>query len=52
MVVLGYLPKLERGLGLAFGEHLLLVFFHENVPGLIPYHLTMFQCHTFYPDDI
>ena len=52
MVVLGYLLKLERGLGLAFGDYLPHVFFHENVPGLIPYQLTMFQCHTIYPHDI
>ena len=41
MTVLGYLAKLKRGLGLAFEAH-----FHKNVPYLILYQWTRFQCHT------
>ena len=36
MAVLGYLPKLKRGLGLAFGEHFLHGFFDK---------VHKFQCH-------
>ena len=50
MAVLGYLPKLRRGLRLAFGAHFLHNFFKtENVPYLILYELPKFQCHTFFP---
>ena len=47
MVVLGYLPKLKRGLGLAFSAH----FLHEISIKvfLILYQRTKFQCHTFFP---
>ena len=38
---LGYLPKLKRGLGLAFGAH----FLHD----LSNNQWTEFQCHTFFP---
>ena len=38
---LGYLPKLKRGLGLAFGAHF--------VPFLILYLWKNFQCRTFFP---
>ena len=41
MAVLGYLPKLKRGLG--------LVFFHANAPFLTLYQLTNLQCHIFFP---
>ena len=48
MAVFGFLAKLKRGLGLAFGAHFLHVFFHKNVPYLIPYQLIKFQCHTLF----
>ena len=49
MVVLGYLPKLERGLVLVFDAHFLHDFFHENVSYLILYQWTIkFQSHTFF----
>ena len=44
MAVLGYLAKLKRGLGLAFGAY----FLHDlsiNIPYLILYRWTKFQCH-------
>ena len=37
MAALGYLPKLKKDLGIAFGAHVLYVSFHENVPYLILY---------------
>ena len=46
MAVLGYLAKLKRGLGLAFGSHFLHNFFCNNVPYLILYQWTKFQCHS------
>ena len=49
MAVLSYLPKLKRGLGLASDAHFLHYFFHKNVPYLILYLWTRFQCHTFFP---
>ena len=49
MAVLGYLPKLKRGLGLAFGAYFLHDFFYKNVPYLILCQQTKFQCHTFSP---
>ena len=53
MTVLGYLAKLKRGLGLAFGAHFLHDFFHRNVPYLISYQWTKFQCRTlFFSQDI
>ena len=47
MTVLGYLPKLKEGLGLAFGAHFLYDFFHKNVFYLILYQWAKFQCHAF-----
>ena len=49
MAVLGYLPKLKEGLGLAFGAHFLHDFSIKNVLYLILYQWTKFQCHTFFP---
>ena len=49
MAVFGYLAKLKRGLRLAFGAHFLHDFFHKNVPYLILYQWTKFQCHTLFP---
>ena len=48
MAVLGYLPKLERGMGPAFGAH----FLHDfciNFPYLVLCVWTKFQCHNFFP---
>ena len=45
MTVLGYLAKLKRGQGLAFGA---AWFFDKNVPYLIPYQWTKFPCHTLF----
>ena len=48
MAVLGYLAKLKRGLGLAFGAH----FVHDfsiNLPYFILYQWKTFQHHTFFP---
>ena len=44
MAVLGYLPKLKRGLWCTFSAG----FFHKNVPYLILYQETKFQCHIFF----
>ena len=44
MAVLGYLAKLQGGLGLAFGAS----FVHKNVLYLILYQWTKFQCHTLF----
>ena len=49
MSFLGYVPKLERGLGLAFGAHFLHDFFHKNVSYLIICLWAKFQCHTVFP---
>ena len=49
MAVLDYLAKVKMGLGLAFGAHFLHGFFHKNVPYLILYQWTKFQCHTLFP---
>ena len=43
MAVLGYLAKLERGLGLAFGQHSLSDFPIKNVASLILYQWTNFN---------
>ena len=48
MAVLGYLAKLEKGLGLSFQAHFLHNFSVKNVPYLILYQLTKFQCHTLF----
>ena len=48
MAVLGYLAKLERVLGLSFQAHFLHDFSVKNVPYLILYQLTKFQCHTLF----
>ena len=45
--VLGYLPKLKKGLELTFGAHFLHGFFHTNAPYLILYQLTKFQRYIF-----
>ena len=42
MVVLDYLAKLKRGLGLAFGAYFLHDFSIKNVPYLILYQWTKF----------
>ena len=49
MAVLEYLPKLKKGLGLTFGAHFQHNFSNKNVPYLILYIWTKFQCHTFFP---
>ena len=47
MNVLDYLPKSIRDLGLASGAYVLRIF-HKNIPYLILYQRTKFQCHTFF----
>ena len=49
MAVLNYLPKLLRGLGLAFAAHFLHNFYYKNVLYLTLHLWAGFQCHTFYP---
>ena len=49
MTVLGYLPKLKRDLGLAFGTHFQHEYGNNNVSYLIHYQWTKFKCHTFLP---
>ena len=49
IAVLGYLPKLKRDLRLTFGAYFQHGFFHKNVPYLILYRWTKFQCHIFFP---
>ena len=48
MAVLGYLPKLKRSLGLAFGAHVLHVF-SAKVSLFNTLSMTKFQYHTFFP---
>ena len=50
MAVLDYLPKLKRGLGLAFGGHFLQDFSIKMfyVPYPILYWLIKFQCNAFF----
>ena len=48
MIVLGYLPKLKRGLGLAFPAHF-LHHFSIKIHYLILHLWTRFQYHTFFP---
>ena len=48
VAILGYLPKSKRGLVLALGAHSLHDFFYKNVPYLIIYQWTKFQCHIFF----
>ena len=48
MAVWGYLAKLKRGLGLAFGAHFLHDFSIKNILYLILYLWTTFQCHTLF----
>ena len=48
MALLGYLAKLKRGLGLAFGADFLHNFPIKNVLYLIPYEWTKFQYHTLF----
>ena len=53
MAALGYLPKLKRGLGLALSAHFMHDFSIKNVPYLICYQLTQFQCNNiFHSQDI
>ena len=53
MIVLGYLSKLKRSLGLAFSVNFLHDFFKKNVPYLILHQWIKFQCYAFFsPDDI
>ena len=49
IAVLGYSPKLKTGLGLAFREHFLHDFSNNNVPYLMFFLWTKFQCHTVIP---
>ena len=49
MAVLVYLPKLKRGLELAFGAYFLHEFSIKIVLYLILYQQTKFQCHNFFP---
>ena len=49
MAVLGYLPKLKRGLGLVFGAHFLHDFSIKVFSYLILYQWAKFQCHIFFP---
>ena len=49
MAVLGYVAKLKRGMGLAFGAYSLHDAQKKNVPYLIFYQWTEFQCHIFFP---
>ena len=49
MAVLGYLPKLKRGLALASRAHFSASFYNTNVPYLILYQWTKFQSDTFFP---
>ena len=48
MVVLGYIAKSKRGLGLAFGAYFLNDY-HKNGPYLILYQWTKSQCHNLFP---
>ena len=49
MAVMGYLPKLKLGLGLAFGAHFLHDFSMKVFPYLKLHQWTKFQCHIFFP---
>ena len=49
LAVLGHLPKLKRGLGLAFEAQFTAYFFRKHVPCLILYQLTKFQYFTYFP---
>ena len=49
MAVLGYLPKLKGGLGLAFGAHFLHDFSKKMFFYLILYQQRKLQCHTSFP---
>ena len=48
MVVLQYLLKLKRGLGLAFDAHFLDDLSKKNFPYIILYQLANFQWRTFF----
>ena len=48
MAVLDFLAKVKMGLGPAFDAHFLHDFFHKNVPYLILYQWTKFQCHNLF----
>ena len=45
MAVLGYLPKLKRGLGLAFGSHFLIKFMNFAPEIIYSKHAFYFQEH-------
>ena len=47
MAVLGYLAKLKWGLGLVL-VHIFCMIFHKNVPYLIVYQWTKFQCYSLF----
>ena len=44
----GLLTKIKNGSGTSFWCTFSVRFFHENVPFLISYQWTKFQCHTFF----
>ena len=48
MAVLGYLPKLKRDVGLAFGAHVQDHLSMKNVPYLTLYQLTKFNVVSFF----
>ena len=48
MALLGYLPKLKRDLDKILVKIFSMIF-GKNVSYSIIYHLTKFQCHTFFP---
>ena len=48
MAVLGYLPKLKRGLGLASDAHFCMIF-QETCSLFNALSIAKFQCHTFFP---
>ena len=49
MAVLGYLPKLKRGLGLTFATHFLHDFSLKMNSLFNTLSMDKFQCHTFFP---
>ena len=51
MAVLGYLPKLKRDLGLAFGAHFLHDFSINVSLFNVSYVLMQSFCHTFFPSE-
>ena len=45
----GLFTKIRKGSGTSFCYIFSPLYFHKNVPNLILYQLTKFQCHTFFP---